>query len=151
MGVICLGFHVLKWRRVVHSKYLEKTQKPIELILFRQVTSYLATPSFMLDKNETVIFCNKAAEEVLGINFSELDEIHAEDILKKIKTRDKKAVSISKLISKKGPGRETIMNMHCLIETQEGQLINIVLSVLPIVNLMEEFCGSIFFFEETLP
>lgn len=111
----------------MNNKYLEKQQKPIEIILFRQISSLLGTPSFIVDKNDTVIFCNEPAEEILGIKFSERGEISALDWSKIFKIKENQ-------------GRITI-------ESKEGKFKEITLTKLPIVSQMKEILGSIIFFE----
>lgn len=126
------------------NKYLKKQQKPIELILFRQIASYLATPSFIVDKDETVIFCNKAAEEILRINFSERDEINVEEWSKLFKIQDEKGHPADKFF-----GKELLRSQHFYIESQDGKLKKIHIITLRIMNQMEEFCGHVCFFQES--
>ncbi|HJQ83988.1 MAG TPA: PAS domain-containing protein [Candidatus Binatia bacterium] len=53
------------------------TQKPIELILMRQVASYLALPVFIVDDAGTLVFYNEAAERIIGKRFEETGEMPA--------------------------------------------------------------------------
>ncbi len=53
------------------------SQKPIELILARQLASYLAWPTFIVDPAGTLIFYNEPAERVLGLRFEETGEMPA--------------------------------------------------------------------------
>ena len=50
-------------------------QKPIELILMRQLATTLAMPIFLVDPAGTLIFYNPAAERVLGLRFDETGEM----------------------------------------------------------------------------
>ncbi|HWP48883.1 MAG TPA: PAS domain-containing protein [Candidatus Limnocylindrales bacterium] len=50
-------------------------QKDIEIILMRQLASYLAIPTLIADSGETLIFCNGSAEEVLGCQYKEIGEV----------------------------------------------------------------------------
>ncbi|MGH7822532.1 MAG: PAS domain-containing protein [Candidatus Binatia bacterium] len=52
-------------------------QKEIEVILMRQLASYLATPIFLVDPEGTLIFYNEAAEAILGLRFEETGEMPA--------------------------------------------------------------------------
>jgi PAS domain-containing protein len=47
------------------------TQKPIELILMRQLAGTLAMPIFLVDPAGTLVFYNSAAERLLGQRFDE--------------------------------------------------------------------------------
>jgi PAS domain-containing protein len=53
------------------------TQKPIELILARQLASYLAMPIFLVDAEGTLVFYNEPAERILGRRFDETGEMSA--------------------------------------------------------------------------
>src|SRR5262245_59930516 len=55
------------------------TQKPIELILARQLASYLAMPIFLVDAAGTLVFYNEPAERVLGRRFDETGEMPADE------------------------------------------------------------------------
>lgn len=53
--------------------------KEIELILTRQLASYLALPTFLVDAAGTLVFYNEAAERVLGVRFEETGEMPASE------------------------------------------------------------------------
>lgn len=57
-------------------------QQHVELILMRQLASYLAFPIFILDKDELLLFYNEAAEGLLGRRFDEVGEIRLEELPK---------------------------------------------------------------------
>lgn len=50
-------------------------QKPIELILMRQLAGTLAMPIFLVDPAGTLVFYNPPAERVLGLRFDETGEM----------------------------------------------------------------------------
>ena len=50
-------------------------QLPVELILMRQLASYLATPIFLVGPTGELLFYNEAAEGVLGYRFDEAVEL----------------------------------------------------------------------------
>lgn len=52
--------------------------QPIELILMRQLASYLAIPIFLADNSGTLLYYNEAAESILGGPFSEAEPMPAE-------------------------------------------------------------------------
>jgi PAS domain-containing protein len=52
-------------------------QRPIELILTRQLASYLALPIFLVDPSGTLVFYNEPAEQTLGRRFEETGEMSA--------------------------------------------------------------------------
>ena len=50
---------------------VEGTQKPIELILARNLMSGLSTPAFLVDAGGVIVFYNEAAGKLLGVRFEE--------------------------------------------------------------------------------
>jgi PAS domain-containing protein len=55
------------------------TQKPVEMILMRQLASSLAMPVFLVDLAGTLVFYNEPAEEILGLRFDETGEMPASE------------------------------------------------------------------------
>ena len=54
------------------------SQKPIEVILMRQLASYLSIPTFVVDAEGTLLFYNEPAELLLGRRFDEAGEMGLE-------------------------------------------------------------------------
>ncbi len=55
------------------------SQKEIELILIRQLASYLAMAVFIVDASGNLVFYNEPAERILGHRFDETGEMPATD------------------------------------------------------------------------
>ena len=55
-------------------------QKPVEIILMRQLASYLAMPIMLFDPAGNLLFYNEPAEPLLGRRFDETGEIPPEDL-----------------------------------------------------------------------
>jgi PAS domain-containing protein len=55
------------------------SHKEVELILTRQLASYLTLPIFIVDASGTLVFYNEPAEKILGIRFEETGEMPASD------------------------------------------------------------------------
>ncbi len=53
-------------------------QKPIELILMRELATYLSVPTFVVDAEGTLLFYNEPAEVLLGRRFAQTDELRQE-------------------------------------------------------------------------
>ena len=53
------------------------TQKPLELILARNLMSALSTPAFLVDEGGLLVFYNEAAGLMLGKRFEELGTVGA--------------------------------------------------------------------------
>lgn len=54
-------------------------QHEIEIILARQLASYLAVPIFLVDAKGTLLFYNEPAELILGRRFEETGKIEMEE------------------------------------------------------------------------
>ena len=54
------------------------SQKEVEVILTRQLATYLAVPIFIVDPNGTLLFYNERAEPILGRRYAETGEMPAE-------------------------------------------------------------------------
>jgi PAS domain-containing protein len=50
-------------------------QKPLALIVARELAANLATPMFLIDASGNLVFYNDAAEQIIGRPFAEMGEI----------------------------------------------------------------------------
>jgi PAS domain-containing protein len=55
------------------------SQKPLELILARNLMSALSTPAFLVDEGGVLVFYNEAAGMMLGKRFEELGTVGPEE------------------------------------------------------------------------
>jgi PAS domain-containing protein len=60
-----------------HRSTAISAQKPIQLILARQLASSLAVPIVIIDVRGTLIYWNEPAELLLGLRFDETGEVPA--------------------------------------------------------------------------
>lgn len=61
------------------SKVSSVSQKPLELILARNLMSALSTPAFLVDEGGVLVFYNEAAGVLLGKRFEELGTVGADE------------------------------------------------------------------------
>ena len=54
-------------------------QQPVEMILVRQLATYLYVPVLVADTTGTVVFYNEPAERILGVRFDETGRIDPEE------------------------------------------------------------------------
>lgn len=54
-------------------------QKPLELILARNLLTNLSTPGFLLDSDASVVFYNEAAAALLGRSFEDAGQMSARE------------------------------------------------------------------------
>ena len=55
-------------------------QQPLELILLRQLASYLMIPMWIMDRDGNLLFYNEPAEELLGARFEDAGSIPADEL-----------------------------------------------------------------------
>jgi PAS domain-containing protein len=55
-----------------------RSQKPLELILARNLLTSISTPAFLLDADAAVVFYNEAAAALLGRSFEDAGRMSAE-------------------------------------------------------------------------
>jgi len=55
-----------------------RSQKPLELILARNLLTSISTPAFLLDDEAAVVFYNEAAAALLGRSFEDAGRMEAE-------------------------------------------------------------------------
>ena len=54
-------------------------QKPLELILARNLLTSISTPAFLIDGDATVVFYNEAAAALLGRSFEDVGRMSSEE------------------------------------------------------------------------
>lgn len=57
----------------------QHSQKPLELILARNLLTSISTPAFLVDSEAAVVFYNEAAAALLGRPFEEVGRLTAEE------------------------------------------------------------------------
>lgn len=57
---------------------MEATQRPLELILARNLLTAISTPAFLVDNEARLLFYNEAAGALLGTSFEEAGRMSAE-------------------------------------------------------------------------
>lgn len=57
---------------------MEASQRPLELILARNLLTAISTPAFLVDDDAQLLFYNEAAGALLGVSFEEAGRMTAE-------------------------------------------------------------------------
>ena len=70
-------------------------QQPVEMVLLRQLASYLALPVWMMDGNGDLIYYNEPAERLLGINFDDVGPLHADQLAGMFQATDRQGEPIA--------------------------------------------------------
>jgi PAS domain-containing protein len=58
---------------------MDAAQKPLELILARNLITSISTPAFLLDDNARLVYANEAAGALLGMSFEETGRMDPEE------------------------------------------------------------------------
>lgn len=58
---------------------MQTAQKPLELILARNLLTSVSTPGFLVDGEGTLVFYNEAAAALLGRSFEDVGQMTAEE------------------------------------------------------------------------
>ncbi len=58
---------------------MAQSQKPLELILARNLLTSISTPAFLVDSDASVVFYNEAAAALLGRSFEDVGRMSAEE------------------------------------------------------------------------
>ena len=56
-----------------------RTQRPLELILARNLLTNISTPAFLVDHSGALVFYNEAAGALLGIAFEDAGRMHPDE------------------------------------------------------------------------
>src|SRR4029079_19806661 len=70
-------------------------QKEIEVILTRQLASYLAMPILIIDSAGTLLFYNESAEVILGRRFEETGELSADEWVQTLVGTDERGTPLA--------------------------------------------------------
>ena len=111
------------------------SQKPLELILARNLMSVLETPSFLVDNEAQIVFFNDAAGDLLGKRFEETGRLTAEqwnaigpvDAEGNPVTHEKMPMSVALREGRPAHGR-----FH--IRTDAGQAVEVETSAVPLLS-----------------
>ena len=126
------------------------SQKEIEVILARQLVSYLALPVFIVDPQGTLLFYNEPAESVLGRRFEVTGEMRIDEWSTIFKPMDEdgrpiKPDSLPLVIAlnerRPAHGRFWIRGL-------DGVLRHIEVTAVPIIGQAERYLGGIAIFWE---
>lgn len=125
-------------------------QKEIEVILTRQLASYLATPIFLVDPNGNLIYYNEPAEAILGRRFEETGEMPAAEWSTAFTPTDENGVPLpaEKLplviaLNTKSPAHRSFW-IRDLANSQR----HIEVTAFPLVGQADRFLGAVAIFWE---
>ena len=126
-------------------------QQPIELILTRQLASYLLTPMFLVGPEGELLFYNEPAEELLGYRFDEaleipLDEWASTYQLFNTATGERLTADEFPVVAALREGRPSHTSL--LYERPDGSKLPIVVTGVPLIGEGGALLGAVAIFWE---
>lgn len=125
-------------------------QEPIELILIKHWSSYIAVPILIVDADGNLVFYNESAEAILGRRFDEAGEINAADLEEVFVTQDLagrplagKDLPLVKSLTDGVPAHASVR-----IRALDGSWRNIDATGIPIIGQGNRHLGALSFFWE---
>ena len=123
-------------------------QKQLLLILAREFTSNLSTPSLIADAEGTLVFYNEAAEAVVGSRFSETGEMPLAEWLEPFEPRE---TDSTPLPAERRPTHIALVERRpaherYLITSTDGVEREIEVSAFPLYAHTDEFVGIVAIF-----
>ena len=62
-----------------HDAMSQNGQQPLPLIMMRELADNLATPLFLVDRDGVLVYYNEAAEDILGVRYSDAGSMTADE------------------------------------------------------------------------
>ena len=126
-------------------------QKPIELILARQLASYLAMPIFLVDAAGTLVFYNEPAERILGRRFDETGEMSAMEWASAFAPTDEagRALPPEQVPLMIAHAERRPVHVRLQIRGLDQVSRRIEVTALPLIAPAERYVGAVAFFWET--
>jgi PAS domain-containing protein len=127
---------------------VETQQKQLLLILAREFTSNLSTPSLIADADGTLVFYNEAAEAVVGKRFAETGELPLEEWLQ---TFEPRTTDSKPLPAERRPAHIALVERRpaherYLITSTDGVEREVEVTAFPLYAHTEEFVGIVAIF-----
>jgi len=129
---------------------MESAQKPLELILARNLLSSISTPAFLVDRDGVLIFYNDAAGVLLGKAFEERGTMSPEEWGQTFGPFDEhdEAIPFEQLPITRALRDGRPVHAHIHLRSASGERHRVELSALPIVGT-ESFRGAMAIFWPT--
>jgi PAS domain-containing protein len=125
-------------------------QKEIEIILARQLASYLAIPIFIVDPVGTLIFFNEPAEMIVGLRFEETGEMPVEAwsdlIVPSSESGEQLQAEARPLLIALAEQRPA--HRPVTIRRIDGMPRHLEVTAIPLIGMADRFLGAIAFFWE---
>lgn len=126
------------------------SQKEVEVILTRQLASYLTMPIFVVDPEGSLLFYNEPAESILGHRFEETGELPLADWATMFRPTDENGADLPSeqlplVIALK---RQRPSHGHFRIVGLDGKLRCLEVTAVPLIGQANRFLGALAIFWE---
>jgi PAS domain-containing protein len=126
-------------------------QQSVEMILVRQLASYLFVPVLVVDTTGTIVFYNEPAEQILGVRFEETGRIDREDVDRLVELSDDPSAgpddSERPLITALQQ-RRPVHVRRWLLRRADRVRLQVELTAFPIIDHEERLLGAVAMFWE---
>lgn len=129
------------------------SQKEIELILTRQLASYLAMPIIIVDPKGRLIFFNEPAEPLIGRSFNETGEMPVQEWSALFKTTDKhgKPLGPEQLPFGVALNKRRPCHVNFWVQSLDNTRRNIEVTAFPLIGQQDRLLGAMGVFWEVVP
>ncbi len=129
-------------------------QLPVELILMRQLASYLATPLFLVGPAGELLFYNEAAEAVLGYRFDDAVELPLAEWLPAFplfSTTSGHALTVEEIPVMRALQERNPVHGSLLYERPGGERVPVLVTAIPLVGQGGKVLGAAAIFWPAVP
>jgi PAS domain-containing protein len=125
-----------------------RSQKPLELILARNLLTSISTPAFLVDSDAAVVFYNEAAAALLGRSFEDAGRMSAEEWTSAFGPLDERGepIDVDRLAVTEAIRAGRPSHGEFRIRSAGGGLTRIEASAVPIVASAQGSSGAMIFF-----
>ena len=125
-------------------------QKPVEIILMRQLADTLAMPIFIVDPAGTLLFYNEPAERILGLRFDETGELPRDQwaSLWQPTTDDGTPLGADRLPLAIAIAERRAVHGACWIQGLDGSRRRIEITAFPLIAAPQQLLGATAIFWE---
>jgi PAS domain-containing protein len=127
---------------------MKNSQRPLELILARNLITSISTPAFLLDHEARLVFYNEAAGALLGASFEESGRMDPEEWTSTFGPFDDsdQPIPLDELDTTKAVGEGRPTHSRFFIRSAHGERQEIEASAFPIVASEEGASGAMIMF-----
>jgi PAS domain-containing protein len=126
-------------------------QQSVEMILVRQLASYLFVPVLVVDATGTVVFYNEPAERILGVRFEETGRIDREEANRLVELSDDPSAGPEDLERPLDTALQQRRPAHArrwLLRRADRVRLQVELTAFPIIDHEERLLGAMAMFWE---